>query len=269
MDELVNADLAIAQTPIELSSLNVLDVLEEAEGELGASDAPYETAMRAITFGPKSVAKLRRAKADRESKLGDTTLKNGVVGAWMGWTVVSNNNLPWSAQLKIATQPTDGDTVVIQGVTFEFKTTLGTTAGQVLIGASATTARANLKSAIEGGGTAGTDYIELANKPKFKVRRKRNVTCTSAEDMVFAGYGDIKASETLTAAADVWSVQYQTSSFMIRGAIDLVLQMMKLKVGDKEKGFADLPKGLIGVGTKVFDDGADMMVKMTQDASNF
>ena len=269
MDELTNADLAIAQSPIEISTLNILDALEEAEGELGASDVPQETAMRAIVFGPRTVAKLRRAKADRESKLGDTTLKNGVVGAWMGWTVVSNNNLPWSAQLKIATQPTDGDTVVIGGVTFEFKTTLGSTAGQVLIGASATTARANLKSAIEGGGTAGTDYVELAIKPRFKTRRKRNVTCTSAEDMVFAGYGDLKVTETLTASADVWSVQYQTSSFQIRGAIDIVLQMMKLEVGSKEKGFAKLPKGMIGVGTKTFDDGSDMMVKMTQDASNF
>ena len=268
MGELTNADHAIATSPIEISGLNVLDALEEAEGELGASDATYETSMRAIVYGPKTVAKLRRAKADRETRLGDSTLANGVVGAWMGWTVVSNNNLPWSATLTIATQPTDGDTVTISGVVLTFKTTLGSTAGNVLIGANAAAARANLKKAVEGG-AVGSEYIQLANRDIFRLRRKRNVTCGSAEDMLFVGFGDIRVSETFTATADIWSVQRQTSSFMIRGAIDVVLQMMKLEVGSKEKGFADLPKGLIGVGTKTFDDGADLMVKMTQDAANF
>jgi len=252
-----------------VSSTNILDILEEAEGKLGAFDAPYETAMRAMVFGPRTVAKLRRAKSDRETRLGDSTLKNGVVGPWQGWTVVQNNNLPWSASLKIATKPTDGDTVIISGVTFTFKTTLGTTAGQVLIGATAATARANLKSAIEGGGTVGTDYYVLSLRNKFLLYRKRNISCTSAETMVFAGFGDISVSETLTAAADIWSLQKQESVFMIRGAIDMVLQFMDLKVGDKEKGFASLPKGIIGVGTNMFDDGKVLAVNLTQDASNF
>lgn len=269
LSEISNAGLAIAESPIEISTLNILDALEEAEGKLGAFDAPYETSMRAAVFGPRTVAKLRRTKSDRETRLGDATLANGVVGPWQGWTVVQNNNLPWSATLTIATQPTDGDTVVIAGVTFTFKTTLGSTAGNVLIGADAAAARANLKLAVEGGSGAGTNYVELADRDVYLIRRKRAVTCTSAEAMAFAGFGDISVSETLTAAADVWSAQYQTSSFMIRGAIDLVIQMMALEVGSKEKGFADLPKGMIGVGTKTFSDGAVMMVKMTQDASNF
>jgi len=269
LGELTNAGLAIATSPIEISSLNILDALEEAEGKLGAFDAPYETAMRAAVFGPRTVAKLRRAKSDRETRLGDATLANGVVGPWQGWTVVQSNNLPWSATLSIATKPIDGDTVVISGVTFTFKTTLTTVAGQVLIGANVAASRANLKSAVEGGGTVGTDYIALAIQDDFLIRRRRKVTTGSAEGMLFVGFGDIAVSETFTDTTDAWSLQRQTSSFMIRGSIDLVIQMMKLEVGSKEKGFADLPKGLIGVGTKTFSDGAVMMVKMTQDASNF
>jgi hypothetical protein len=269
LSEIANADLSIATSPIEVTSANILDILEEAEGKLGAFDAPYETSMRAMVMGPRTVAKLRRSRSDRESRLGDSSMTNGVVGPWQGWTVVQNNNLPWSATLTIATQPTDGDTVTISGVTFTFKTTLGSTAGNVLIGADAAAARANLKLAVEGGAGVGTNYVELANKDIFLLRRKRAVTTGSAQAMLFVGFGDISVSETLTAAADVWSAQYQSSVFMIRGAIDLVIQMMELEVGSKEKGFASLPKGMIGVGTKVFDDGATMMVKMTQDVSNF
>lgn len=269
LSEVTNASHDISGSPVSVSSANILDILEEAEGKLGAFDAPYETAMRAVVLGPRTVAKLRRAKSDRETRLGDSVLANGVVGPWQGWTVVQNNNLPWSATLTIATQPTDGDTVTISGVTFTFKTALGSTPGNVLIGADAAAARANLEKAVEGGSGAGTNYVELANRDKFLLRRKRRVTCTSVQAMAFTGYGDIAVSESLTATSDGWSSQQQEAVFMIRGAIDMVLQFMDLKVGDKEKGFADLPKGIIGIGTHTFDDGADLMVNLTQDVSGF
>lgn len=269
LSEISNASQAISGSPVAVSSVNVLDVFEEAEGKLGAFDAPEDTGMRAVVFGPRTVAKLRRAKGERETPLGDRTLENGVIGPWNGWTVVQNNNLPWSASLTLATQPTDGDTVTIAGVTFTFKTTLGTTAGNVLIGANAAAARANLSAAIAGSAGAGTTYVEPALRSGFMLRRKRGIAAGTASPMLFTGYGDISVSETLTAAADVWSAQQQKSIFMIRGSIDLVIQFMKLEITDKEKGFADLPKGIIGVGTKTFSDGADLMVSLTQDASGF
>ena len=267
LSQITNANHSISGAPVAVSSVNILDILEEAEGKLGAFDAPFETSMRAAVLGPRTVAKLRRSKSDRETRLGDSTLENGVVGPWQGWTVVQNNNLPWTGTLKLATQPSENDTVTISGVVFTFKATPAV-AGDVDIAAAAT-ARANLKAAVEGGAGAGTAYIELSNRDKFILRRKRTVTCTAAEDMVFSGYGDIAVSETLTATADVWSLQKQKAVFMIRGAIDLVLQFVDLKVADKEKGFADLPKGIIGVGAKMFSDGADLAVLLDQDVSTF
>ncbi len=270
LSEISNAFHSISGAPVAVTSSNILDILEEAEGKLGAFDAPYETSMRAIVLGPRTVAKLRRAKADRESRLGDETLENGVVGPWMGWTVVENNNLPWSATLTINTNPTANDTVTISGVTFKFVSSLtGAAAGSVLIGANAAATRANLKAAVEGGAGAGSTYVDLNIRDKFILRRKRYVRCTSDAAMAFTGFGDISVSETLTASADGWSNQQQTSVFMVRGAIDLVLQFIDLKVADKEKGFADLPKGIIGVGAKMFDDGAVMAVKLVQDASGW
>jgi hypothetical protein len=256
-------------TALAVSSVNILDILEEAEGKLGAFDAMYETSMRAAVFGPRTVAKLRRAKSDRETRLGDSVLENGVVGPWQGWTVVQNNNLPWSATLGLATQPTDGDTVSISGVTFTFKTSLGSTAGNVLIGISAATARANLEAAVEGNSGAGTTYVDIGIRDRFLLTRKRAIATTSAASMAFTGYGDISVSETLTDATDGWSAQQQKSVFMIRGAIDMVLQFMDVEIEKKEKGFADLVKGVVGVGTKVFQDGEILMVELVQDASGF
>lgn len=52
----------------------------------------------------------------------------------------------------------DGNTVVVNGVTYTFKTALTPTAGQVLIGAADTDSAANLAAAITGGAGAGTTY---------------------------------------------------------------------------------------------------------------
>ena len=252
-----------------VDSTNVIDLFAEADGTLGAFDAPMETSMRSAVLGPKTVAKLRASKAIREDGLGARVLENGLVGPFLGYNVVMNNNLPWSASLALGTQPTDGDTVKIADVTFTFKTTLGSTAGNVLIGADAAAARANLAAAVNGTSGAGTTYVQLSNENRYIIREKRGIAATSAASMAFTGFGDISVSETLTAAADVWSAQRQTSIFMIRGAVDLVLQLKELEIIRKEKGFADLVKGMIGVGAKTFNDGATLMVKMTQDASSF
>lgn len=267
MDQIASASNSIATSPFALTSTNVLDALEEAEGKLGAIDAPFETSMRALVLGPKSVATLRRAKSDRESRLGDSVMENGVVGPWQGWTVVQSNNLPWTGTLKMATNPTANDTVTVAGVTFTFVAS-PTTAGHVDIGADAAGSRANLVAALTGGAGAGTAYIEVSPYNRF-ILNKRGLSATTAEDMVFTGYGDISVSETLTAAADVWSNRRQTSVFMVRGAIDLVVQFMKLERTRRELGFGEIIKGLVGVGAYAFDDGARLMVKMTQDASNF
>lgn len=276
LSEITNAEHDInGGTALEVSSANILDVLEEAEGKLGAFDAPYETSMRAAVLGPRTVAKLRRSKSDRESRLGDSVLQNGVVGPWQGWTVVQSNNLPWSATLGLATQPTEADTVTIAGVTFEFNADpADAVTGNVGVdlGGTVDVTRANLVAAINDSGTAGTTYVQMSAKNNFIIRRKRRITATNDNDndqMTLAGFGDIAVSDSLTDTTDGWSSQQQESVFMIRGAIDMVLQFMSLKVADKEAGFADLPKGVIGVGTKTFADGAMLMVNLTQDVSDF
>lgn len=255
-------------TAFDLTPANALDVLQEAGAKLGSFDVPRDSSMRALVLGPHAVEVLRRAKSERETALGDSVLANGVIGPWHGWTVVENNNLPWSATLTMDTNPTDGDTVTVSGVTFTFKAT-PVLAGAVDIGVDVATSRANLKKAIEGGAGAGTDYIDISSTNSFILRRKRNVRCGSAEAMLFTGNGDIGVSETFTAGTNVWSAQQQSSIFMVRGAIDAVMQFMDLEVGSKEKGFAKLPKGIIGMGTEMFPDGQIASVKMVLDASNY
>lgn len=277
LSEIPNAFHSISNAPVSVATSNVLPVIREANARLGSFDVPMSTDMRAWVVGPNTAAILREVKAERETaRLGDSTLENGVVGPWMGWTVVENNNLPWSATLKIATNPADGDTVTIAGVVFEFQDDLDdVTEGNVGVlrhSTTADTSRLNLLKAIQDSGTEGTDYTEMSPEQDFIIRRKRYIKGTdntNADTLSLTGFGDIGVSETLTASGDGWSNQLQESVFMMRGAIDAVLQFQKLEIARKEKGFADLPKGLIGMDAHVFDDGAIAMVRLRVDASNF
>lgn len=84
--------------------------------------------------------------------LGDTILTRGYMNMLLGFNVFYSGALPFTCKLALAgggsTTVQDADTVVIGGVTFTFKTSLGATAGNVLIGASDNAAMTNLFSAI-------------------------------------------------------------------------------------------------------------------------
>ncbi len=251
----------------------IFDAFESADSKLSSFDVP--TMNRVAVMGPHSVAAIRKLKSQRESPLGDTVLANGIIGSWNGWTIVQNNNLPYSAVLGLATNPTAGDTVTIAGVVFAFVSSLtSAAAGSVLIGADADTTRASLTAAINGDSGAGTTYVELATEDIFILREKRAITATndnSGNTMTIAGYGDVVVASDLTATADVWASQKQDSYFGVRGAIDLVVQMdpNNIRIIEKEKGFADLVKSLVGFGAYMFDDGARASVDMKMDASSW
>lgn len=263
-----------AGTYLALDTTNIYDVFEEAAGTLGSFDIPESTDMRVAVFGPRTVALLRKARSQRETPLGDQVSSNGIIGPWKGWTIVQNNNLPWTATLAMATQPTAGDDWTILGRKIEFVASLsGLTTGAgntskayVLRGADAAASQANFIALINGAAGAGTTYVDFDEVSAFMIRNKRKITAVaSTTNVVLSGFGDIQVRENMTAAGNIVSAQRQDSVFMMRGAIDLVMQFMDLEVGSKEKGFADLPKGIIGVGAKMFQDGALASFRVPQD----
>jgi len=251
---------------VDFSGATVYDVFSRASRQLGIGDVPTEDLF--AVMGPSDIEQIKKLVAQRETNFGDGVLANGLVQRWNRWTLVQNNNLPWTAKLKIATMPTDGDTVTLAGVKFTFKTALGSTAGNVLIGADAAAARTNLKKAILDEGTAGVHYVQLSDADDFTLRTKRNISCTSAEDMVFTGNGDIDVSETLTSATDVWSAKRRDAAFMRRGAIDLIVQVdpSSIEHTRKEKGHADIYKALVGRKAKLFSDGKESLVLVKTSA---
>jgi len=251
-------------SPLELLASNASQVFTASHTKLDVVDA--SRIGRVAVVGPHTVGVLRETKSGRETGLGDLVLANGVIGPWQGWTIVQNNNLPWTATLTIAATPTDGDTVIVAGVTFTFKDTLGAVAGQVHINGSAANARTNLLLALTGGST-GTEYIQISDENRF-ILNKRAIAGTSAEAMALTGNGDIVVSETFNSGSNLFSAQVHHSWFGLRGATDLAIQMpTMLETTRVEKRFGDRIKGLEGWGVKTFADGARALIDVQIDAS--
>lgn len=182
---------------------------------------------RFALIGPRMLETIQLYVGGRETGFGETVGENGRVASRFGFGLRLSNNLPWSAQLELATQPTDGDTVNVNGVVFTFKTTLGSTAGQVLIGANAAAARVNLVKAVNDTGTVDTHYVQLSAEDRQLIEEAGIVATDDIAntEVEFTGYGDIVVSETLTAAADIWSGHTQYALMGVKGSIDLVTQV--------------------------------------------
>ncbi len=269
---------------IVLNTSNVPQVFTAADTKLDAIDAPKN--LRTAVVGGHFLGQLKLQQAARATNFGDVVTRNGEVGQLFGWNIVYSNNLPYHAKLAIGTNPTNLDTVTIAGVTFTFVSSIGSTAGNVLIGNNANASIQYLCGAINdtnsatadsngGWGVAGSQYVALSSENRFLVRDKRRLTATasdygggSATYLVIDGYGDIVVSETLTAPADVWSAQRQNALFGTKGCVDQIVQIPpKIEVVRDPYQFADIVKGLLGYGVKTFADGAREMVNVKIDAS--
>jgi len=176
-------------------------------------------------IGPRTLETLQLSIANRETMIGDKVGMNGKVGDRFGFDLRLSNNLPYSAVLGLATQVTEGDTVIIAGVTFTFNAT-PSGAGSVDIGSDVDVSRANLAAAINDSGTAGTTYIALSAEDRQKIEQA-GITATndnSADTLTIAGYGDLVVSETLDDGTDAWGSQKQYLLMGIKKAITLIVQ---------------------------------------------
>ena len=193
--------------------------------------------------------------------LAGAVYRNGYTGDVSGAEVYVSENLTGSALFSMATQPTDGDTVTINGVVFTFKTTLGATAGNVLIGGSADAARANLAALINTPGTTTAQGVALSSGDQLTLTDTLRLVATNDNtantmEIVGTGSGAMTVSETLTDGTDGWSRNCVHAYFGKKAAIDMVVQDMKevyMRETADRRGTNVFSSYLAGI--KTFTDG--------------
>lgn len=209
--------------------------------------------------------------AGRDTGLGDASVLDGALAKFMMYDVyVSNHNLA-TAVLSLATQPTNADTVTIDGVTFTFVSSIGATAGNVLIGANVDETRGHLAAFLADPGTTNGDQIGFATTSEaYKKLTNRIVSATNdntADTLTiqYAGRSAITVTETLTDPTDTWTANQTLASayFACGDPTNIVTQdVPSVEITRKPLGFADYVKRGSLYGLKTFRDGTFRQVKV-------
>ena len=162
----------------------------------------------------------------------DDAYSRGFRGTFGGMPVYEASNLTTTTTLDLATQPSDGDYVYIQGVKSTFKTTLGTTAGNVLIGISADTAAINLAALINAPSTTTAQGVALSADDAAKIS---GITATDGTDLVtfVSKRGALLASSSMTNASNDFQAQAINCSIMEKGSVKMALRD-SVKIKDVE-----------------------------------
>lgn len=164
--------------------------------------------------------------------LAGSVYANGYTGDISTARMYISENLTAAASLFFATNPSDLDTVTINGVVLTFRATLGVLAGSLLIGANAAASRANLVALINAPGTTTAQGVALsaANQILFAdtlTLSAVDVIATTRVTIQGIGSGALTVSETLTNVNDIWSLNRIHGYFGKKGAIDMVVQDIK------------------------------------------
>lgn len=262
---------------ISLSTANIDKVFGEANEKLDALSIPQDK--RVAVISPQFYNVLWQRIGGKETMLGDKTSLNGNVGEYAGFKLHKSNNLTWTAVLALATNPTDGDTIVINGVTITFRATLGVLAGSVHIASTVDITRANLTEFLNSPSSSeaeatDTGYVALSTADQKKLKNFTFVNDNTANTMTITakGWSYIVVSETLTDGTDGFTSakQVQHNLFGRQGSIDLVIQKApNVKFKDRD-GY--LGKDVVSwtvYGKKTFNQGTKEIVDVQINSVNF
>ena len=166
------------------------------------------------------------------------SVARGYRGRFLGMSVYVAGCLTSSRVLDMATQPTAGDTVSINGQVFTFVAAIGTTAGNVLIGANVDTTRASFATLLNAPGTTTATGVAVADPSRFEGVVATN-NDTSDTLTVVSRRGTLIASSAMTNASNDWAAETLNCGIMEKGAIYMALRD-NLKVRDARE-----PKQLV------------------------
>lgn len=259
---------------IPLTTSNVASIFTKAGRKLGVADAEGDEKRWAV-ISEQFYETLLEKLEGKESRLGDTVSTNGRCGEYLGFELYKSNAVGASYVLQLATNPTADDTITINGVVLTFKASPAV-AGEIDVAADADATRLLLETFINAGGATSSSgsYVALSadDQARWKNITAVNDATGNTLTLKVEGKGSIAVSETLTAAADVWTpaLQVQHLIFGQGKPIDLVVQKYpKMMLRDRDGYIGQDVVNYLVYGKKTFADGARKMVDVKIKADAF
>lgn len=261
-----------AGAPIILTTQNVLNMFTVAARKLSVNNVSGDNRFFAISPQVKQV--LLTYLAGRESILGDRTGEAGHIGRYMGFDLYETNNLTSMIRWTPTDEPSNGETLIINGITITFESTPATVTSGFAVDIAGTTATTldDLVAMIN----APTTDSATVGKPatgSFLAAIQRGwfaVDGTTYVDIYIKGAGSVAAPTGTAEGTTTYNKQLNLCGE--KGAIDFVAQQypsakMASTVSAGKDGMNILCKDLYTAG--VFYDMQARLFSVEVDASVF
>lgn len=210
-------------TPWTATTSNALDivntVVEVVNFNEGFADDKF------VLADTKFASKLVGYFQGTGNNVADETIRKGIpyVGTLAGGVkVFQSNNLPTVTTITLGATPTNGDTVTINGVVFTFVSSIGTTPGNVLIGASATASATNFETLWNDVTTTTATGVALSLNNQNKIKNLHS-TITRATAVLTI---NAKAAVTITETFASGSNTVATYRKMLAGSMNAIKVFM-------------------------------------------
>ena len=250
-----------AGTPYTPAVSTLTEFIENSKAKLRLSGAEQDREWYLVAT-PKMVSYIAQSFIKDGFNLADSGLRNGYKGDAYGLKVYESTNLlhevKFTADTIVAT-----NTFAIAGITFTFVSSIGSTAGNVLMGSTDADALTNAALAVNAGSGAGTNYIEISDANRAKLRKLGvyAVADTTANTLTIYANGPFTFAGTATTFVPGALVAH--CELGRKGAVDMVVQIdpkvQKNKVPNKT-GYNFIIYDLYGV--KTFDEGKYRMLDL-------
>lgn len=252
-------------TPITLSSTTVPQMVAQSYAKLFSNNVAMTNLCWVLD--PFSVSQIAQYPIGKDITSANTVFINGFSGNIFGAEVYTSNNLTGEAVLGLATNPTNGDTIVIGGVTITFLATLAATAGAVHIASTVDITRANLAEHLNNPGDTeaedtDTGYVAFSAANQIILADILGVSATNDNTantltIVARGSSRLTLSETLTDATDAWTKNFVHAYYGMKGAIDVAVQDQPvMEMREEAKQLTTNIFNNVVAAVKTFSDGS-------------
>lgn len=250
-----------AGTPYTPAVSTLTEFIENSKAKLRLSGAEQDREWYLVAT-PKMVSYIAQSFIKDGFNLADSGLRNGYKGDAYGLKVYESTNLLHEVKFTADTIAAT-NTFAIAGITFTFVSSIGSDEGNVLKGATDADALTNAALAVNAGSGAGTNYIEISDANRAKLRKLGvyAVADTTAKTLTIYANGPFTFAGTATTFVPGALVAH--CELGRKGAVDMVVQIdpkvQKNKVPNKT-GYNFIIYDLYGV--KTFDEGKYRMLDL-------
>ncbi len=238
---------------------NVLEVFAQADRKL--EEQNITSTNRKAVLCPRFAQAIKQYLGGRDTQLGDKKLQDGNLNlSFMGYQLYVSNQIYATASLSIVTTMTNNDTITIDGITFTGKTTIGSTAGNFLVGVSADADRAALAGLINNPSTTDSNQVGWAtiHQSYKKLTNRATVVNDNALDtlvLTYKGRSNLVVSQSLNDSTDKWTATLSVANnfFCADNPVDMVAQIKPMvEITPRPLAFSRYVKRGMFYGLKMF-----------------